>query len=63
MPNDKFGKNVVILGASMKLSVYVDNKKKIVILGKGLTQGLDGTTFTAEAEYSINFTEHGKMLF
>ena len=47
----------------MKLSVYVDNKKKIVILGKGLTQGLDGTTFTAEAEYSINFTEHEKMLF
>ena len=35
-------------------------KKKILILGKGLTQGLDGTTFTAEAEYSINFTEHGK---
>lgn len=38
-------------------------KKNIVILGKGLTQRLDGTTFTAEAEYSITFTEHGKMPF
>ena len=35
-------------------------KKYILILGKGVTQGLDDTTLTAEAEYSLNFTEHEK---
>ena len=41
----------------MSLSVYTDNKKKdILILGKGPTQGLDDTTLTAEAQYSINFS-------
>ena len=40
----------------MSLSVHIDNKgKDILILGKGPTQGLNGTKFTAEAEYSINF--------
>ena len=33
----------------MSSSVHVDNKKKdIVILGEGITQGLDHTTLTAE---------------
>ena len=42
----------------MSSSVQVDNKKKdILTLGKGPTQGLDNTTLTAEAEYSINITE------
>ena len=35
-------------------------KKDILSLGKGTTQGLDDTTTTAEAEYSIDFTEQGK---
>ena len=40
----------------MSSSVRVDNKKKdILILGKGLTQGLEHT-LTAEKTYSINFT-------
>ena len=40
----------------MSSSVHTDNKNKdILILGKGPTQGLDDTTLTAEAEYSINF--------
>ena len=63
-----FGKNVVIFGAGMSSSVYLDNekkdikfnykiKKKYLILGKGPTQGLYNTTLSAEAEYSINFTE------
>ena len=34
--------------------------KDIGILGKVLTQGLDGTTFTAEALYPIDFTQSGK---
>ena len=47
----------------MNSSVHIDNKgKDILILGKGPTQGLDGTTFTAEALYSINFTQSGKKI-
>ena len=45
----------------MRSPVYVDNKgKDILILGEGPTQGLDGTKFTAEAKYPINFTQSGK---
>ena len=40
----------------MSSSTYIDNKKKdILILGVGLTQGLE-QTLTAEKMYSINFT-------
>ena len=49
--------NVIIIGVDMSSSLYVDNKKKaIIILGKGSTQGLDDTTLTAEAQYSITFS-------
>ena len=45
----------------MSCSVHADNKKKdTLILGKCPTQGLDGTTWTAEKLYSINFTENDK---
>ena len=45
----------------MSSSVHVDNKKKyILILDEGPTQGLDGTTLTAEKLHSINFTENNK---
>ena len=45
----------------MGSSVHVDNKgKDILILGEGPTQELDDTTLTAEAKYSINFTQSGK---
>ena len=45
----------------MSSSVYIDNKRKeILILGEGITQGLDGTTLIAEKMYSINFTENHK---
>ena len=55
------GKNVVIFGVDMSSSVHIDNRgKDILILGKGLTQGIDGTTFTAEAKYPINFTQSGE---
>ena len=47
----------------MSSSVHIDNKRKdILILGKGPTQGLNGTTLTAEKMYSINFTENNKKL-
>ena len=45
----------------MSSSAHADNKKKdILILGKGLMQILDDTTFTAEKEYAITFTEQHK---
>ena len=47
-----FGKNCIIFGVDMSSSVHVDNNKKdIIILGKGPTQGLDGTTFNIEKSY------------
>ena len=56
-----YGKNVIIFGAEMSSSVHVDNKgKNTLILGEGLTQGLDDATLAAEAKYPINFTQSGK---
>ena len=56
---DGFGRNCVISGVDMSSSVHVHNKKKyILILGEGPTQGLDGTTVTAERMYSINLSLH-----
>ena len=51
------GKNVIIYGVDMRPFVYIDNKKKdILILGCGPAQGLDDTTLTAEAQYFISFS-------
>ena len=56
-----FGGNVIIFGDNISSSVHIDSKKKyILILGEGPTQGLNGTTLTAEKKYSIYFTEHNK---
>ena len=45
----------------MSSSVHLDNKgKDILILGKGPTQGLDETTLTAEAQYSINLSRSNR---
>ena len=51
-----FGQNVIIFGVDMSSSahIYID-KKDILILGKGLTQGLEHT-LTAEKMSSIKFT-------
>ena len=44
----------------MSSSAYINNKKKnILILGKGLTQGLEHT-LTTKKMYSINFTVANK---
>ena len=49
------GRNAIIFGVDMSLSVHIDNKNRdLSIIGKGPTQGLDDTTLTAEAQYSIN---------
>ena len=50
------GKNA-IFGVDMSSFVYANNKNTdILILTKGQTKGLDNTSLTAEAEYSINFS-------
>ena len=54
--DSSMGKNVIISWADMGSSVHIDNKgKDIWLLGKGTTQGLDGTTLSAEAQYSNKF--------
>ena len=56
-PATRFDINCIIFGADMSLSVHIDNEKKdILILGKGPTQGIEHT-LTAEKLYSINFTK------
>ena len=55
-PGSGFGQNVLIFGVDMNSSAHIDNKKKDkLVLGKGITQGLEHT-LTAEKMYSINFT-------
>ena len=45
----------------MSSSAHINNKRKnVLILGEGITQGLDDTTLTAEKMYSINFTASKK---
>ena len=54
---NEIGRNVIILGVDMSSSTKIDNRKNdILILGKGLTQGLEHT-LSAEKLYSINFTK------
>ena len=48
----------------MSSSVHIDNKNKdTLVLCKRPTQGLDDTTLTAEAEYSINFSRSQGKFF
>ena len=57
--NHNWGKIVVSFGADMSLSVDVD-KKDILVLGEGPTQGFDDTKITEEVKYPINSTQSGK---
>ena len=55
-PGGGFGENSITFGVDMSSSVHVDNNKKhILILGKGPTQGFEHT-LTAEKMYCINVT-------
>ena len=57
------GKNVIIFGPIMNLSVLVDNKKKDTLIdGFGPTQELDHTALIAEAHYSINFSRLNRKI-
>ena len=58
------GKTVLVFGVDNSSSVHIDNKKKyILVLGEGPTQGLDDTTTTAEAKYSINFPRSQRKFY
>ena len=47
----------------MSSSLHVDNKKDILILCNGSTQGLGHTTLAVEGEYSIDFGEQQNKYF
>ena len=56
-----YARNVIIFGVDMSSSPHIDNKiKDILILRKGLTQGLEHTP-TVQKMFPINFTEHNKI--
>ena len=52
------GKDLMIFEVENSSSMHSDNRqKKVLILGKGLTDGLDGTVLTVKTEYNINFSK------
>ena len=58
-----FGKNVIIFWVDKSSSVHGECRKTdMLILRKGPTEGLDDTTITIEAEYSISFSKQGDKL-
>ena len=62
-PGGRFGQNVSTFGADMSSSAHIDNEKKdILVLGIGPTQGLEHT-LTTEKMHSINFTVTRKKNF
>ena len=47
----------------MSPPVHANNENKdILVLGEGPIQGLNDSTISAEAKYSISFTQSGKKL-
>ena len=64
IPNFDWGKSAIIFGVDMSSSVHAYNKNKdILTLGKGQTKGLDNTSLTSEAVYSINFSRSERNLW
>ena len=58
LPNGEFGKHVFIFDVDNSSSVHSNNRKNnILLLGDRLTDGLDNTTITEEAIYSIKINE------
>ena len=61
LPEGSIGKILIIFGVDLSSVEHIDNKgNNVLVLGKGPTQGLDGTTFAAAALYPINLPESGK---
>ena len=54
------GKNVIIFTSDISSLVHINNNSKDVsVFGKGSTQRLRDTKWTAEAIYPISFTQSG----
>ena len=54
------GRNVLIFGADMSFSAHAINRANNTYLtGKGLIQGINGTTIYVERNYYRNFTDPG----
>ena len=54
-------RNVLIFGVDMSFSVHATNRaNNIYVVGDGLTQGIDDTTFYVGKNYWRNFTDPGK---
>ena len=63
-PNFDWVKEVVIFWVDNSLSVHTDNNKKdILVLGKGPSQELYDTTIMTEAEYSFNCSRSQRKLY
>ena len=57
-PAGGYGQNEIIFRIDMNSSIHVDNKgKDILIIGKGLMQGLGEQSLMTEKIYSINFSK------
>ena len=60
-PSGGNGTNVIIFGADLSSSVHANNKvNNVLVLGKALVQGINGTTIYAEKMYSTKFTVKNK---
>ena len=54
---------MLLFGVENSLSVYLDNRKKdILILGEVPTDGLDDIAITTEAKFSVNINNHRKKV-
>ena len=60
-PNFDWNKNINIFRGNIFQCMLII-KKDILVLGEAPTQGLDDTTITAEAKYSVNFARSKKGL-
>ena len=62
-PSGGNGTNVIIFGVDLSSSVHAINKvNNVLVLGKAIVQGINGTTIYAEKMYSTNFTVNKKKL-
>ena len=60
-PSRRNDTNVIIFGANLSSSVHANNKvNNVLVLGKALAQGTNGTTIYAEKMYSTNFTVNNR---
>ena len=56
-----YGRDVIIFRTDLSSSTHANNKtRSILVLGKDVIQGIDGTAIYAEKMYSTDFTVDNK---